>query len=634
MTDDTRVDVRIDTNDEPDLLGSLWGARDRFESAAAHLLGIEADRLETAQADEGLRSIRGVEERITLLEHQLNAAHQALFGMDGGALFADEVGLGKTIEVGIVLKEMAVRGTHDSVLLLTPAQLTTQWREELRSKFGLEFAATTDGDFSGFDGHNRVVASIDTAKADRFREDVTDRFWDVIVLDEAHYVRNDDTERWALLDDLSYDYAFFATATPVQNDITDLYNVVDLLRPGALGTEDEFTGRYVADENTGEVANTASLQRELDEVMIRHKRDDTNIDFTHRRITTNTLTPSDAERALYDAVTEYVRTNYAEEGAQHLVLLTLQKEVVSSPWAVLGTVENWLAGDGDKDMGHTGDTGYADDTEGRRLLAAEREQLEEIERLANAIDETAKQRYLREIVIQATERVEKGRVIVFTQFRATQRAIVEGVSELGIPVHVVNGSHPSAKKDEIVEQFEAEGGVLVTTDSISEGRNLQFCNLLVNYDLPWNPMNVEQRIGRIDRIGQDREIFVFNLALEDTVEEYVLEKLYGKIDLFTQTVGDLKDILSTMERSGTDFEREVFTQLVNADDRRDVENNFEAMAVDIEHNRAAAEKLQDFNGSVFESFAFGNDGDRQGKGAHDRTGEAGDDRTDRDRGDA
>jgi SNF2 family DNA or RNA helicase len=633
MTDDTRVDVRIDTDDEPDLLGSLWGARDRFESAAAHLLGIEADRLETAQADEGLRSIRGVEERITLLEHQLNAAHQALFGMDGGALFADEVGLGKTIEVGIVLKEMAVRGTHDSVLLLTPAQLTTQWREELRSKFGLEFAATTDGDFSGFDGHNRIVASIDTAKADRFREDVTDRFWDVIVLDEAHYVRNDDTERWALLDDLSYDYAFFATATPVQNDITDLYNVVDLLRPGALGTEDEFTGRYVADENTGEVANTASLQRELGEVMIRHKRDDTNIDFTHRRITTNTLTPSDAERALYDAVTEYVRTNYTEEGAQHLVLLTLQKEVVSSPWAVLGTVENWLAGDGDKDTGHTGDTGYADDTEGRRLLAAEREQLEEIERLANAINETTKQRYLREIVTQATERVEKGRVIVFTQFRATQRAIAEGVSELGVPVHVVNGSHPSAKKDEIVEQFEAEGGVLVTTDSISEGRNLQFCNLLVNYDLPWNPMNVEQRIGRIDRIGQDREIFVFNLALEDTVEEYVLEKLYGKIDLFTQTVGDLKDILSTMERSGTDFEREVFTQLVNADDRRDVENNFEAMAVDIEHNRAAAEKLRDFNGSVFESFAFSNDGDRQGKGAHDRTGEAGDDRTDRDRGD-
>ena len=650
MADDTRVDVRIDVEDDPDLLDSLASARKRFESAASHLLGIEAARLETAQTDEGLRSIRQVEERITLLEHQLNAAHQALFGMDGGALFADEVGLGKTIEVGIVLKEMAVRGTHQSVLLLTPAQLATQWREELRSKFGLAFASPTDSDFEGFASHDRIVASIDTAKAERFRDAVTDRDWDVVVLDEAHYVRNDDTERWALLGELSYEYAFFATATPVQNDITDLYNIVNLLRPGALGTEAEFAQRYVTDEATGEVANAEALQRELGEVMIRNKRDDTAIDFTHRRIKTNTLTPTEGERALYEAVTDYVRTHYAEEGAQHLVLLTLQKEVVSSPWAVLGTVEGWLAGEGERSDGEASvedaaiglesETGGesqaeaeagaeidAEDREGERcsLTAAEREQLEEIERLANAIEETTKQRYLREIVTQASETVEKGRVIVFTQFRATQREIVRATEELGVPVHAVNGSHPSTKKDEIVGEFEERGGVLVTTDSISEGRNMQFCNLLVNYDLPWNPMSVEQRIGRIDRIGQDREVFVFNLALEDTVEEYVLEKLYGKIDLFTQTVGDLKDVLSTMERSGTDFENDVFRQLVDADDHRDVENNFEAMAVDLEENREAAEKLQDFNGSVFESFEFGSDGpetdDRQEAdgGADDRT---------------
>lgn len=632
MAEDTRVDVRIDVEDDPDLLDSLSSARERFESAASHLLGIEATRLQSAQSDEGLRSIRQVEERITLLEHQLNAAHQALFGMDGGALFADEVGLGKTIEVGIVLKEMAMRGTHQSVLLLTPAQLATQWREELLSKFGLEFASPTDSDFEGFSAHDRIVASIDTAKADSFRDAVTDRHWDVLVLDEAHYVRNDDTERWALLDDLSYEYAFFATATPVQNDITDLYNIVDLLRPGALGTEAEFRERYVTDEATGEVANAEALQRELGEVMIRNERVDTAIDFTHRRIKTNTLTPTEEERALYEAVTDYVRTNYSEEGAQHLVLLTLQKEVVSSPWAVLGTVEGWLAGDDERGSlgSEDGEIGPGTETdagneagEGRSLTAAEREGLEEIERLANAIEETTKQRYLREIVSQATETVEKGRVMIFTQFRATQREIVRAVEELDIPVHAVNGSHPSTRKDEIVGEFEAEGGVLVTTDSISEGRNMQFCNVLVNYDLPWNPMSVEQRIGRIDRIGQDREVFVFNLALEDTVEEYVLEKLYGKIDLFTQTVGDLKDVLSTMEHSGTDFETEVFRQLVDADDRRDVENNFEAMAVDLEENREAAEKLQDFNGSVFESFEFGSDEPETGdKGSTDDRREA------------
>jgi SNF2 family DNA or RNA helicase len=598
MPDDTRVDVRINAAESPSMLRSLWDTRERVGSITSHLLGIEATRLKSAQSDEGLRSIEAVEERISLLEHQLNAAHQALFSMDGGALFADEVGLGKTIEIGIILKEMVVRGTHRSFLLLTPAQLTTQWREELASKFGLTFVATTDEDFGGFDAHDRIIASIDTAKADRYREAVTDRRWDVVVLDEAHYIRNDDTARWELLSDLEYEYAFFATATPVQNDITDLYNIVDLLRPGALGTEEEFSTRYGLDSETGEVENARSLQDRLNEVMIRHRREDTDIDFTHRRIRTTTLEPNDEERALYEAVTEYVREHYTEEGAQHLVLLTLQKEVVSSPWAVLGTVENWLADNKASNDEATGDEAK------RTLTPAEREQLGEIEALAHAIEETSKQRYLREIVSQANDSVEKGRVIVFTQFRATQRAIVESTSELGIPVHVVNGGHPSEKKDAIVAEFEAEGGVLVTTDSISEGRNLQFCNLLVNYDLPWNPMNVEQRIGRIDRIGQDREVYVFNLALEDTVEEYVLEKLYGKIDLFTQTVGGLKDILSTMRRSGADFEHEVFTQLVDANDRQAAENNFEAMAVDLEDNRAAAEKLQDFNGSVFENFAF------------------------------
>lgn len=588
MEDDTLVDVRVRASDEPDLLRPLWDDSEPFGSPRSHLLRLEAARLSVARSHEELLSIAAIEDRITLLRHQLDAAHRALFGMDGGALFADEVGLGKTIEVGIVLKEMHFRGTHHTVLLLAPAQLATQWRDELRSKFGLEFVCTVDEEFEGFDAHDRIIASIDTAKADRHFESVTARRWDVVVLDEAHYVRNDDTKRWELLDALEYDYAFFATATPVQNDVTDLYNIVNLIRPGLLGTEEEFERRYLdggADDGES-VANATRLRRALREVMIRHRRDDTDIDFTHRRITTNVLSPSDPERALYDAVTEYVRSNYANEGAKHLVLLTLQKEVVSSPWAVLGTVENWLEDE-------------------RTLASRQREALQEIVRLARSIEATTKGRYLEEIVERADETVEKGRVIVFTQFRATQRGITERVRELDTPVHVVNGSHSSTQKDTVVREFEAEGGVLVTTDSISEGRNMQFCNLLVNYDLPWNPMSVEQRIGRIDRIGQDREVYVFNLALEGTVEELVLEKLYGKIDLFHRTVGDLRDVLSTTERSGADFENEIFRQLVNADDRQDVENNFEEMAVDLERNREAARKVQDFNASVFESFEFG-----------------------------
>jgi hypothetical protein len=118
-------------------------------------------------------------------------------------------------------------------------------------------------------------------------------------------------------------------------------------------------------------------------------------------------------------------------------------------------------------------------------------------------------------------------------------------------------------------------------------------------------MKVEQRIGRVDRIGQDREVHVFNMALEDTVEEHVLDKLFGKIDLFNQSIGGLRDILSRMEQSGSDFEQEIFNRLRDADSKIELENNFEDMAVDLEDNKEAAEKMSDFNRGVFKNFEFG-----------------------------
>ncbi len=140
---------------------------------------------------------------------------------------------------------------------------------------------------------------------------------------------------------------------------------------------------------------------------------------------------------------------------------------------------------------------------------------------------------------------------------------------------------------------------------MNEGRNLQFCNIMVNYDLPWNPMKVEQRIGRIHRIGQKREIYVFNMALEDTIEEYVLDRLYHKIDLFQQTVGELSAILTRLEESSTSFEDEIFERLVKADLEIDLENDFDAMAVDLQEQRELADKLEEFNNGVFEGFDLG-----------------------------
>ena len=584
LSSGTSPDVAY-TIDDSSVVASALGSD--IEDPTGHLLNLHARQFEIAQGQQELLSVEEIQDRIKLLDHQLQAAHRALFRMSGGALFADEVGLGKTIEVGMVLKEMDFRDTRDSFLVLTPAQLAPQWQNELSEKFMLDFVTNYDESFRGFDAHDKIIASVDTAKGKRNKEDVLSRRWDVVVLDEAHYIRNEDTKRYELIEELDYGEAFFATATPIQNDITDLYNIINLIRPGMLGTRQQFEDRYVVDSDDAQIKRGDELQEKLDRVMIRNRREETSIDFTNREVHTNVFEPSEKEMELYDAVTNHVRSHYSSQDARHLVLFTLQKEVVSSPYAVKGTVDRWVS---DKE---------------KILSSEERRSLERIQSIVDDIETTTKQDRLRNIIETIRDQMGMTRVVVFTQFRPTQDAIAHSVEDLDLPVHIVNGDLSSQAKERKVADFESEGGVMVATDSISEGRNMQFCNVLVNYDLPWNPMKVEQRIGRVDRIGQDREVHVFNMALEETIEEHVLDKLFGKISLFNQSIGGLRDILSRMEQSGSDFEREVFERLRDADSKVELENNFEEMAVDLEENKEAAEKMGDFNRGVFDSFEFG-----------------------------
>ncbi|MCU4744224.1 DEAD/DEAH box helicase [Natronoglomus mannanivorans] len=579
MSDFDLVDIEV-TYEPPDDVLSV----DPGETSEEHLHTLQAVRLKAGQPDSELRSLKQLDENsVKMLEHQVDAAYRALFEMDGKALLADEVGLGKTIEVGMILKEMHFRETNGSVLILTPAQLAKQWQAELREKFGLEFVCNYDDEFSGFDSHDYIIASIDTAKSDRYRQAVLRRDWDVLVLDEAHYVKNEETDRYELIDHLSYNYAFFLTATPIQNELTDLYNIVSLLRPGLFGTRDVFHQYFVnSDQET--LVNRNELQDRLNKVMIRNRREDTDVDFTERRVDTRKFEPSPAERELYQAVSDYVKGAYSQDQGQKLVLMLLQKEVVSSPEALKATIRKRL--DDQSELTQT-------------------EELESILDLINNVDTVTKQERLLDIVEEARENVEKGRVIVFTQFRATQRRVAERLASEGYTVHSFHGGHSSQEKEDIIKNFEEEGGILVSTDSMSEGRNAQFCNILVNWDLPWNPMRVEQRIGRIHRIGQKRQVYVFNMALTDTVEEYVLERLFHKIDIFQQSIGELSEILTRLEESGKSFEDEIFERLVNAGSEVDLENDFDAMAVDLQEQRDLAEKLEEFNSGVFEGFDLG-----------------------------
>ena len=581
MDEQDLVDIEVSHDDPDNLVDAYTSGIAEF---SFHRQTVVANRLLSGQPDTELRSLVGVdEEQVKLLEHQVNAAHRALFEMNGKALLADEVGLGKTIEVGMILKEMHYRETDGSVLILTPAQLAKQWQGEMREKFGLEFVCNYDDEFQGFDAHDRIIASIDTAKSERHQATVLARDWDVLVLDEAHYVKNEETDRYDLIKKLNYDYAFFLTATPIQNELTDLYNIVSLLRPGLFGSRDTFH-HYFVNNSQETLVNRNELQRRLGQVMIRNKREETDIDFTERIIDTRTFEPNKSEKELYDAVTEYVRGAYSQDQGQKLVLMLLQKEVVSSPAALEQTIRKQL--DDQNELTH-------------------RDELETIMDKIDAVETVTKQERLFDIVEEVRERVEMGRVIVFTQFRPTQRQLLSVLSDEGYTTHAFHGGHSSQEKEDIVDQFREEGGVLVSTDAMNEGRNLQFCNIMVNYDLPWNPMKVEQRIGRIHRIGQKRKVYVFNMGLKGTIEEYVLERLYHKIDLFQQTVGELSTILTRLEDSGRTFEDEIFERLVHADSEVDLENDFDSMAIDLEEQQDLSQKVEQFNTGVFEGFDLG-----------------------------
>ncbi|MEX2105135.1 MAG: DEAD/DEAH box helicase, partial [Bacilli bacterium] len=269
--------------------------------------------------------------------HQVNTALQVLYEMRGRAILADEVGLGKTIEAGLIMKEYMVRGLAKKILILVPASLVLQWTRELNQKFGIPAVAQKKEWM--WDQYDVIVASIDTAKRDPHREIVLNTYYDMLIIDEAHKLKNNRTKNWQFTNELKKKYCLLLTATPVQNDLSELFNLVTLLKPGQLGAYGSYTSDYVAGKRTPK--NEELLKEEMSKIMIRNKRSDGLIDFPKRIVETIEIELSPEERALYDGVNQFVRGQYQQTlpGMQSaLSLLTLQREICSSRNAAFVTM--------------------------------------------------------------------------------------------------------------------------------------------------------------------------------------------------------------------------------------------------------------------------------------------------------
>ncbi|WP_436372890.1 DEAD/DEAH box helicase [Cytobacillus sp. BC1816] len=485
-------------------------------------LGVEVENHTTIPDFEGLQAPKHLP-NLTPLPHQLEVAKQVVESMNGKAILADEVGLGKTIEAGLILKEYMIRGLVKKVLILVPASLVSQWAMELNSKFFIPAVAQRKSYV--WEQCDVVVSSIDTAKRNPHRDIIYSLDYDLIIIDEAHKLKNNKTKNYEFVQNLKKKFCLLLTATPIQNRISEIFNLVSLLKPGHLGNESAFYENYKKDSRS--LNDDAHLKELVNKVMIRNRRADTGIEWTKRHVETIPIEFSQAERELYDAVTE-LRGEGDWVSSSQFSVMTLQREACSSREAVYFTLQNMLK-------------------KQEQPSIAFQEQIQYLIKKVEAVQQNSKAQKALELIQTINDKV-----IIFTEYRATQMYLQWFLKQYGITSVPFRGGFKRGKKDWMRELFQKNAQVLIATEAGGEGINLQFCNHIINFDLPWNPMRLEQRIGRIHRLGQEKDVMIYNFATKDTVEEHVMKLLYEKIHLFEKVIGDLDDILSKLEFGSID----------------------------------------------------------------------------------
>lgn len=565
--------------------------------------------------------------QVDLNPHQLEAALFAFKSpLSKGAILADEVGLGKTIEAGLMLSQKWAEGKRH-ILVITPANLRKQWSQEMADKFFLPSVileaknynqAVKNGNKQPFIQDGLVLCSYQFAA--KHSEKLLTIRWDLVVIDEAHRLRNvyrnDNKIGKALKTALANVPKVLLTATPLQNSIMELYGLVSLIDDYAFGDVKSFRSQYsrlTGDDSFDELKARLKpvCHRTLRRQVLEYIR------YTNRIPITQEFTPSKNELALYDMVSDYLRSPslYALPNAQRqLMTLILRKLLASSTFAIAGALES-LSNKLQKQLKNNealidriegieedfeGYEEYSDEwgedeqpvplsTDDVEAIQDEINLLQAFKELAVSITENAKGQALLQALTtgfaKAREIDAQEKTIIFTESRRTQDYLVRLLSDNDYDGKLVlfNGSNADPQSREIYNQWKARhkdsdkvtgsrtadmraalvdhfretAQIMIATEAAAEGINLQFCSMVVNYDLPWNPQRVEQRIGRCHRYGQQHDVVVINfLNKENAADQRVYELLAEKFRLFDGVFGASDEILGAIE-SGVDFEKRV-----------------------------------------------------------------------------
>lgn len=565
--------------------------------------------------------------QIDLNPHQVDAALFAFKNpLNKGVLLADEVGLGKTIEAGLVIAQKWAERKR-RILVIVPANLRKQWHQELQEKFGVEGhilesasfnKATKAGVKNPFDiGDGLVICSYQfaSAKADALRMIP----WDLAVIDEAHRLRNvykkSNKIAKTLKDALAPINKVLLTATPLQNSLLELYGLISILDEQVFGDLDSFRNQY---GRITDAQSFASLKQRIAPICKRTLRQQVQayVSYTKRIPLVQTFTPSSDEQRLYALVSDYLRRpelNALPSGQRQLISMVMWKLLASSSFAIAGALGSIVArlermldetepddeqvlGEFQADYEALDETAEEWDEQEQGLSKKERESIKaEIEELRSYKDlaENIRQNSKGDALLKAMDiGFEKLRelganqkAIIFTESRKTQDYLLQLLSNSAYDEGIVlfNGSNSDARARQIykdwlqrhhgsdkitgsrsadtraalVEYFRDQGRIMIATEAAAEGVNLQFCSLVINYDLPWNPQRIEQRIGRCHRYGQKHDVVVLNfIDLSNEADRRVYELLDQKFNLFNGVFGASDEVLGAIE-SGVDLERRI-----------------------------------------------------------------------------
>ncbi|MDR2720196.1 MAG: DEAD/DEAH box helicase, partial [Nitrososphaerota archaeon] len=423
------------------------------------------------------------------------------------------------------------------------------------------------------------------------------RTWDLVVVDEAHAFRNTHSKGRVCLGSLRKNHLLMLTATPLCNKLSDLYSIVDLIQPGVLDSERAFVSRFAEDARSRVVRQEEApvLRRILRDMMCRTRREQTGIPFTRRVVESRTLEANLYEREFIDKATEYlhavsqnkfktIETLMAENpnrkisGPQsHAILvfqaITLQQSFSSSPAAAIESLKK-------RQQRFPMETMATD----KLIEMAKKVKSAKMDLLKNILHETHKEQAL-----------------IFCLRKITAHQIKDMLNQEFGRAEVYLGDMNQVERDTTIEAFK-KGDIqyLVATDAAAEGLNLQNCALMFNYDLHWNPMKIEQRIGRLHRFKQERDVTVFNLAVKDTIDDYVLHILYQKIELFTMTIGKMETVLAELKEGDQDIQKAIAEILLRSNSRIDIQKELEKLADNLNTSRESQELAEQFTRGIID----------------------------------